>query len=179
MFVFGKFVRETSISLGKYWSFSGGFGSGKFNSKDFNSGKSIFVFFKLLDEELVGFTSGDVKLDKFGSDGIESVGNPFEMIVGVLDFTFNPFSVSSSVFSNFSVSIGYSGKVVNGFGTINLLLCPTLIMFFLFFIDRIFKFGKKLLNSVNCVRSHGVGKHHVIYFRIEGCCLSTNKDKCD
>jgi len=63
MFVFGEFSREGRVGLGKDWSVSSSFGSGEFNSEDTNSNKSIFVFFELLDEELVGFTSGDVELD--------------------------------------------------------------------------------------------------------------------
>ena len=80
MFVFSKFVRETSINFSEYWSFSSGLSSIKFNSKNSNGYKSIFVFFKLLDKELVSFTSGNIKLNKFGSYGVKSVGNPFKMI---------------------------------------------------------------------------------------------------
>jgi len=68
MFVFSKFVAETGTGLGKYWSFTSGFSSIEFNSEDTNSVEGIFVFFKLLDEELVSFTSGNVKLDKFVVD---------------------------------------------------------------------------------------------------------------
>jgi len=84
------------------------------------------------------------------------------MVFGVLDFTFNPFSVSGSIFSNFSVSIGNRSKVADGFSPINLLLFPLSVMFFLFFIDGILKFHEKLFNGVYSIRGHGIGHHHFI-----------------
>ena len=76
MFVLREFVGESSISLDEYWGFSGGFSSCELNSEDVNSVESVLVFLELLDEELVGLTSGDVKLDEFGSNGDESLLDP-------------------------------------------------------------------------------------------------------
>jgi len=168
MFVLREFVTfEFTFSLGKDWSLSSSLSSVEFGSKDGNSIEGVLMFLKLLDEELVGFTSGDVKLDHLGGDGSKSVIDPFKMVVGVLDFSFNPFSVSGSIFSNFSVSIGNSGEVSDGLVTVNLLLSPSCIMFFLFFIDRIFKFEEKFFNGVYGVRSHGVGSHHFVDLIVE------------
>ena len=162
MFVFSKFVAERRTCFSEDGGFTGSFSSGKFNFEDTNSVESIFVFFKLLDEELVGFTSGDVKLDKFVVNSFKSVSNPVKMVVGILDFSFNPFSVSGSIFSNFSVSVGNSGEIANGLSPINLLLFPFSVMFFLFFIDGILKFHEKLFNGVYSIRGHGVSHHHFI-----------------
>lgn len=137
MFVFSKFVGERRTCFSKDWGFTGGFSSGEFNSKYSNSVEGIFVLFKLLDEELVSFTSGDVKLNKFVVNSFESVGNPIKMVLRVLDFSFNPFSVSGSIFSDFTVSVGNSSKIGDGLSPINLLLFPFSVMFFLFFIDGI------------------------------------------
>jgi hypothetical protein len=49
----------------------------------------------------------------------------------------------------------------------------------LFLIDRILKFEEKLFNGVDSIRSHGVGKHHVVHFRVEFSCGSASKDNCD
>jgi len=137
MFIFREFVGETSFLLSEYWSLSCSLGSIEFSSKDSNSIKSVLVFLKLLDEKLVGFTSGNVKLDELSSNCGESVIDPFKMVFGVLDFSFNPFSVFSSLLSNLSVSVGNSSEVGNGFSTINLLLIPTGLVFFLFLINGI------------------------------------------
>ena len=77
MFVLREFVGESSINLDEDWGFSSSFSSSELNSKDVDSIKSVLVFFELLDEELVGFTSGDIKLDKLGSNGDESLFDPF------------------------------------------------------------------------------------------------------
>jgi hypothetical protein len=77
MFVLREFVGESSISFNENWSFSSSITSSEFSSEDFNGIKSIGVFLKLLDEELVSFTSGDIKLGKFVSNGDESLSNPF------------------------------------------------------------------------------------------------------
>ncbi len=77
MFVLREFVGESAISLDEYWGFSGSFSSSELNSEDVDSIKSVLVFLELLDEELVGLTSGDIKLDKLGSNGDESLFDPF------------------------------------------------------------------------------------------------------
>ena len=77
MFILREFVGESSISLDEYWSFSCSFSSGEFSSEDGNSVESVLVFFELLDEELVGLTSSDIELDEFGSNGNESLFDPF------------------------------------------------------------------------------------------------------
>ena len=76
MFVLREFVGESSISLDEYWGFSGCFSSSELNSEDVDSIKSVLVFLELLDEELVGLTSGDIELDEFGSNGDESLFDP-------------------------------------------------------------------------------------------------------
>ena len=77
MFVLREFVGESSINLDEDWGFSSSFSSSELNSKDVDSIKSVLVFLELLDEELVGLTSGDIKLDKLGSNGDESLFDPF------------------------------------------------------------------------------------------------------
>jgi len=165
--VLREFVGESTFFLSEDWSFTGSLSSGEFSSKDGNGVKGVLVLFELLDEKLVGLTSGNIKLDKFSSNGGESVIDPFEMVVGVLDFSFNPFSVSGGIFSNFSVSVGNSGEIGDGLSTFDLLLSPTSFMFFLFLIDRILKFEKELFNGVNSIRSHSIGSHHIGNFSIE------------
>jgi len=135
------------------------------------------VFFELLDEKLVGFASGDVELDELVVDGFESVVDPVDVGVGVGDFTFDPFSVSSSIFGNLSVSIGNSSEVADSFSPINLLLFPFSVMFFLFFIDGILKFHEKLFNSVYSIRGHGVSHHHFINLGVKGCSISAGNYK--
>ena len=157
MFVFGEFSRERGVGLSKDWGITGSFGSGEFNSEDTNGDKGVFVFLKLLDEKLVGFTSGDVELDELGSNGGKSVIDPLEMVVRVLDLGFNPFSVLSGIFGDFSVSVGNSGKVGDGLGTVNLLLSPTSVVVFLFLVDRIFEFKEELFDGVDGIRSHSIG----------------------
>lgn len=80
MFIFSKFVGESTISFGKYRGLSSISRSVEFNSKDGNGIKSVLVFLKLLDEKLVGFTSGNVELDELFGNGVKSIMNPFEMI---------------------------------------------------------------------------------------------------
>jgi hypothetical protein len=179
MFVLREFVGESTFGLSEDWSLSSSLSSIELSSKDGNSIESILVFLKLLDEKLVGFTSGDIKLDQFSSNGGESVIDPFKMVVRVLDFSLNPFSVLSSIFGDFSVSVGNSGKISDGLGTVNLLLSPTSVMFFLFLIDRILKFEKELFDSVDGIRSHSVGHHHVVDLHVEFFGGSTSKDNCD
>ena len=93
------------------------------------------MLFQLLDEKLVGFTSGNVEGNKVVVDGVKSVGDPFQMVVGVLDLSFDPFSVGGGVLSDVSVSVGNSLEIGDGLGTIDLLLFPSSVMFFLFLID--------------------------------------------
>lgn len=141
MFIFLKFAWETfTFNLSKDWSFTSSFTSSKFSSEDTDGRKSIIVFFELLDEKLVSFTSGYEKLFKSSVNLILSSGDPFKMSVGVFNFSFDPFSMSSSLFSNFSVSIGNSSEVSDGFSSINLLLSPTSIVFSLFIPYRLLKF---------------------------------------
>ena len=137
------------------------------------------MLLKLLDEELVGFTSGDVQLDELGSDGGESVIDPFEMIVRILDLSLNPFSVLGGILGDFPVSVGNSGQVGDGLGTVDLLLSPTSVVLSLFFIDGILKFEKELFDGVDGVRGHGIGAHHLIDLSVEFGGGSTTKDNCD
>jgi len=177
--VLGEFVGESTFGLGEDWGLTGGLSSVELGSEDGDGVESILVLLKLLDEELVGLASGDVELDELGGDGGESVIDPFEMVVGVLDLGLNPFSVLGGVFSDFPVSVGNSGQVGDGLGTVDLLLSPTSVMVFLFFIDRIFKFEKELFDGVDGIRGHGVGHHHVIDLQVEFVGGSTSKDNCD
>jgi len=108
MFIFLKFAGEFNINLSEDWLFTSSFRSFEFLSKESNSVKSILMFFELHNKELVGFTSGDVKLDKGVVDIFESSGNPFKMGFGVSDFVFDPFSVSGSGFSDVSVHVSDS-----------------------------------------------------------------------
>lgn len=106
MFIFLKFAWETfTFNLSEYRSFTSSFTSGKFSSKDINSIKSVLVFFELHNEKLVGLTSWNVELDKSVVDVIESSGDPFEMSVGISNFSFNPFSSGGGLFSNVSVHV--------------------------------------------------------------------------
>jgi len=177
--VLGEFVGEFTFSLGEDWGLSGGLGSVELGSEDGDGIESVLVLLKLLDEKLVGLTSGDVELDELGGNGSESVIDPLEMVVRVLDLGLNPFSVLSGIFSDFTVSVGNSGQIGDGLGTVDLLLSPTSVMFFLFFIDRILKFEKELFDSVDGIRGHSVGHHHVIDFHVEFFGRSTSKDNCD
>lgn len=179
--VLGEFVGEGTFGLGEDWGLTGSLGSVELGSEDGDGIESVLVLLKLLDEELVGLTSGDVELDELGGDGSESVIDPLKMVVGVLDLGLNPFSVLSGVLSDFPVSVGNSSEVGNGLGTIDLLLGPTSVVLFLFLIDRILKFEKELFDGVDGIRSHGVGHHHVIDFHVEsfGIGVSASKDNCD
>jgi len=89
----------------------------------------------LLDEKLVGFASGNLKFFKVNNDLSLSGIDPINMVVGVFDFRFNPFSVFSGGFSLFLVSIGSGLCVGDGSGSIDLVLSPGSIGFFLFLID--------------------------------------------
>lgn len=179
--VLGEFVGEFTFSLGENWSLTGGLSSVEFGSEDSDGVKGVLVLLKLLDEKLVGFTSGDVKLDELGGDGGESVIDPFEMVVGVLDLGLNPFSVLGGIFSDFSVSVGNSGEVGDGLGTVDLLLSPTSVMIFLFFIDRVLEFKKELFDGVDSIRSHSVSGHHVVDLGVESSFVGggASKDNCN
>lgn len=179
--VLGEFVGESTFSLGEDWSLTGGISSGEFGSEDSDGVKGVLVLLKLLDEKLVGFTSGDVKLDELGGDGSESVIDPFEMVVGVLDLGLNPFSVLGGIFSDFSVSVGNSGEVGDGLGTVDLLLSPTSVMIFLFLIDGILEFEKELFDGVDSIRSHSVGSHHGVDLGVEFDTFGrgASKDNCN
>jgi hypothetical protein len=177
--VLGEFVGEGTFGLGEDWGLSGSLGSVELGSEDGDGIESVLVLLELLDEKLVGLASGDVELDELGGDGSESVIDPLEMVVGVLDLGLNPFSVLSGVLSDFSVSVGNSGEVGDGLSTVNLLLSPTSVMLILFLIDRILKFEKELFDSVDGIRSHGVGHHHVVDLHLELVGGSTSKDNCD
>jgi hypothetical protein len=177
--VLGEFVGEGTFGLGEDWGLSGSLGSVELGSEDGDGIESVLVLLKLLDEKLVGFTSGDVELDELGGDSSESVIDPLEMVVGVLDLGLNPFSVLSGILSDFSVSVGNSGEVGDGLSTVNLLLSPTSVMLILFLIDRILKFEKELFDSVDGIRSHSVGHHHVVDLHVEFFGGSTSKDNCD
>jgi len=177
--VLSEFVGEGTFGLGEDWGLTSGLSSVELGSEDSDGIESVLVLLKLLDEKLVGLTSGDVKLDELGGDGSESVIDPLEMVVGVLDLGLNPFSVLSGVLSDFSVSVGNSGEVGDGLLTVNLLLSPTSVMFFLFLIDRILKFEKELFDSVDGIRGHSVSHHHVVDLHVEFFGGSTSKDNCD
>jgi len=177
--VLGEFVGEGTFSLGEDWGLTSGLSSVELSSEDGNSIESVLVLLKLLDEELVGLTSGDVELDELGGDGSESVIDPLKMVVGVLDLGLNPFSVLSGIFSDFPVSVGNGGEVGDGLSTVDLLLGPSGIMFFLLLIDRVLKFEEELFDGVDGVRSHGVGHHHVVDLHVEFFGGSTSKDDCD
>jgi len=176
MFVFREFVGESAINLDEYWCFSGSFSSSKLGSEDNDSIKSVSVFLELLDEKLVGFTSGDIKFDKFVSDSDESVIDPVEVVLGVLDFRFNPFSVCNCFIVKVMIVVHNGSVISNLLGTINLLLLPTGIMFILFFIDGILKFKEKLFNSVDSIRGSGISHHHVINLSVEAGCVSVDAD---
>jgi len=175
--VLGEFVGEGTFGLSEDWGLTGGLSSIELSSEDGDSIESVLVLLELLDEELVGLTSGDVELDELGSDGGESVIDPLKMVVRVLDLSLNPFSVLSGVLSDFSVSVGNSGEVGDGLGTIDLLLSPTSVVVSLFLIDRILKFEEKLFDGVDGIRSHSVGHHHLVDSSLIG--GSTGKDNCD
>jgi len=113
MFVFSKFTGVFTFNLSEDWSFTGGFTSGKFSSKDIDSIKSVLMFFELHNEKLVGLTSGNVELDKCVVDVIESSGDPFKMGVGISDFSFNPFSSGGGLFSNVSVHVSNLSEFFN------------------------------------------------------------------
>jgi hypothetical protein len=179
MFVLREFVGEGTFGLGEDWGLSGGLSSVELGSEDGDGVKGVLVLLKLLDEELVGLASGDVELDELGGNGGESVIDPFEMVVRVLDLGLNPFSVLSGIFGDFSVSVGNSGEVGDGLGTVDLLLSPTGIMFFLFLVDRILKFEKELFDGVNSVRSHSIGHHHVVDLGVEASSGCISEDNCN
>jgi hypothetical protein len=160
VFVLRELVGEGTFGLGEDWGLSGGLSSVELGSEDGDGVKGVLVLLKLLDEELVGLASGDVELDELGGNGGESVIDPFEMVVRVLDLGLNPFSVLSGIFGDFSVSVGNSGEVGDGLGTVDLLLSPTGIMFFLFLVDRIFEFTEELFDGVDGIRSHSIGLDH-------------------
>ena len=162
MFVFLKFAGEFNINLSENWLFTSSFRSVEFLSKESNSVESILMFFELHNKELVGFTSGNVKLDEGFVDVFKSSGDPFKMSMRISDFSFDSFSFSGGFFSDISVHDSDLGKFGNKFITINLLLGPSGIMFSLFIIDGSFKLFKKILTGINGVRSGGVSKHHVI-----------------
>jgi hypothetical protein len=109
MFVFLKFVGEITFNLSEDWLFTSSFSSFEFLSKERDGVESILMFFELHNKELVGFTSGDVKLDEGVVDIFESSSDPFKMGFGVGDFVFDPFSVSGSGFSDVSVHVSNSG----------------------------------------------------------------------
>jgi len=109
MFILLKFAGVFLIDLSENWLFTSSFRSSELGSKESNSVESILVFFELHNKELVGFTSGDVKLDERVVDIFESSSDPFEMGFGVGDFVFDPFSVSGSGFSDVSVHVSNSG----------------------------------------------------------------------
>jgi hypothetical protein len=108
MFVFLKFVGEITFNLSEDWLFTSSFSSFEFLSKERDGVESILMFFELHNKELVGFTSGDVKLDEGVVDIFESSSDPFKMGFGVGDFVFDPFSVSGSGFSDVSVHVSNS-----------------------------------------------------------------------
>ena len=93
-----------------------------------------------------------------------------------MDFGLNPFSVCNSLIIKVMVIVHNGGQVSNGFGTIDLLLLPTGIMFSLFFIDGILKFKEKLFNSVDSIRGSGISHHHVINLSVEAGCVSVDAD---
>jgi len=177
--VLSKLVGEFTFGLGEDWGLSGSLGSVELGSEHGDGIESVLVLLKLLDEELVGLTSGDVELDELGGDGSESVIDPLEMVVGVLDLGLNPFSVLGGILGDFPVSVGNSGQVGDGLGTVDLLLSPTSVVLSLFFIDGILKFEKELFDGVDGIRGHSVGHHHVIDLRVEFGGGSTTKDNCD
>ena len=109
MFVFLKFGREFTFNLSEDWLFTSGFRSFEFLSKERDGVESILVFFELHNKELVGFTSGDVKLDERVVAICESSSAPFKMGFGVSDLVLGPFSVSGSGFSDVSVHVSNSG----------------------------------------------------------------------
>jgi len=156
MFVLSKFVGESFPGLGENWSLSSGLSSIKFDSQDGDGVKSVLVLFQLLNEKLVSLTSGDVQLDEFVGDGLKSSLDPVEMVIRILHLCFDPFSVTGGGFSDFLVSLRDGGELHDGGFAVSLLLTPTIIMFSLFFIDRILKFAKEFLDSVNGISSHGL-----------------------
>ena len=96
-----------------------------------------------------------------------------------MDLSLNPLSVCDGLVIKVMVVIHNGSQVGNGFGTINLLLLPTVIMFLLFFIDGILKFKEKLLNGVYSIRGSGISQHHVINLSVEAGCVSIYADKCN
>jgi hypothetical protein len=108
MFVFLKFVGEITFNLSEDWLFTSSFSSFEFLSKERDGVEGILMFFELHNKELVGFTSGDVKLDEGSVDIFESSSDPFKMGFGVSDFVFDPFSVSGGGFSDVSVHVSNS-----------------------------------------------------------------------
>ena len=96
-----------------------------------------------------------------------------------MDLGFNPFSVSDGLVVKVMVVIHNGGEVGDGFGTIDLLLLPTGIMFLLFFVDGILQFKEKLFNCVYSVGGSGISHHHVINLSVEAGCVSIYAQKCD
>ena len=101
------------------------------------------------------------------------------MVEGVLDFGFDPFSVCDCFIVKVVVIVHNGSQVGDGFGTVNLLLLPTGIMFLLFFVDGILKFKEKLFNCVNSIGGPGISHHHVIDLSVEAGSVSIHADKCD
>jgi len=172
--VLGELVGEGTFLLGEDWGLTGSLGSVELGSEDGNGVEGVLVLLELLDEQLVGLTSGDVELDELGGDGSKSVIDPLEMVVGVLDLGLNPFSVLSGIFGDFSVSVGNSGQVGDGSGTVNLLLSPTSIVVILFLTDGVSEFEEELFDGVDGIFSHSVGLDHGVDRGVSG--LGTDED---
>ena len=135
MFVLSELVGEGCLGLSEDWGLASGGGSVELNSEDLDSIESVLVLLELLNEELIGLTSCDVKLNELGGDGVESVVDPVQMVIRVLHLGLDPLSVTSSGLSDLSVPLRDGGELEDGVLAINLLLLPTNIMFFLFLID--------------------------------------------
>jgi len=139
MFVFLEFASELSgsgFSKSCEAVYTKSFSIFNFISEESNGVKGVSGFLKLLDEELVGFASGNQELFEVLDDLSLSVIDPVEMLVGVFDFRFDPLSVFSSTFSLFLIGISSSLCVSDGLVSIDLVLFPVSIGLSLFISNR-------------------------------------------
>ncbi len=159
--------------------FTAGLISVEVGSEHDDSIKSILGFLKLLDEELVGFTSLDRKGLKLDTNIENSVNDPVNMVVGVLDFVFNIFPMGSTGFSGGSVGVGNSSQFSNDLLSMGLLGVPKRIVLGLFIIDGLFELKEEVLNCVNSIGGHGVGSHHGADLLVEGGSVSGDAEESD
>ena len=177
--VLGEFARETFLLdfSEDGGALTSGLRSEELSSDDLDGVKSVLMFLELLDEELVGLASGDVELIKFGSDGLDSVVDPFEVGVGVGHFGLEPFSSLDLLLVDGDIGVPDAGELGNGSLEVDLLLVPTFLMVNLFLLDGVSEFEEKSLNLVDGVGSSLIGFHHLGDLGVEGRCVRSGEDK--